>query len=89
MIYSSHDDTSNPRSSLNCSHACKIDKSQEFIMTNTYVDKQGRVTKMPSTLFLVFMNRVVAMVFSAGLVSLRGQPLFFVGSTDAIWPAAP
>ena len=27
------------------------------------------------------------MVFSAGLVSLRGQPLFFVGSTDAIWPA--
>ena len=26
-------------------------------MTNTYVDKQGKVMKMPSTLFLVFANR--------------------------------
>ena len=29
------------------------------------------------------------MIFSAGLLKLREQPLLFVGSSDALWPAVP
>eukprot|EP00435_Cladocopium_sp_Y103_P024405 s2282_g6.t1 len=61
--------------------------AQEFIMTNVYRARDGRVLRLPSPLFLVLCNRMVTMIYSALLLWLRGQNLWFSGSLDALPPA--
>lgn len=61
--------------------------AQEFIMTNVYRDRHGRILQLPSPLFLVLCNRTVTMIYSAVLLRLRGQNLWFSGSLDALPPA--
>lgn len=61
--------------------------AQEFIMTNVYRARDGRVLQLPSPLFLVLCNRMVTMIYSALLLWLRGQNLWFSGSLDALPPA--
>lgn len=52
--------------------------TQEFVMTNFYKDDRGDVRQVPSTLFVVFCNRIVAVAFTGILMHVRGkEPIFY------------
>eukprot|EP00401_Gymnodinium_catenatum_P083009 CAMPEP_0117618720 /NCGR_PEP_ID=MMETSP0784-20121206/86246_1 /TAXON_ID=39447 /ORGANISM="" /LENGTH=689 /DNA_ID=CAMNT_0005422587 /DNA_START=40 /DNA_END=2106 /DNA_ORIENTATION=+ len=61
--------------------------AQEFVMTTKYVGAGGDAHAFPSATFVVLCNRAITAIFTGGIMTLRGDELWFPGFT-ACGPAA-
>jgi len=61
--------------------------SQEFVMTNQYRNADGSVEALPSSLFILFCNRMLSAVFTGSLCCLIGKPLFCNGFAACTMPS--
>lgn len=62
--------------------------SQEFVMSTAYSDAQGSVERVPSTLNVVFWNRVSTFLFSGLLLAMQGTSCSSQGILMSALPAA-
>lgn len=60
--------------------------AQEFVMTQRYSNSAGQTSLLPSSMFVVFCNRITAIWFSSMLLYMQGRTPS-MQSRDWVWPA--